>query len=389
MESSVAVVGPSKHFLSGISYYTIGLANALSKEANVSVVCLRKLLPRFLFPGRHRVGHEISAMSLDEDVDVFDGVDYDNPLSWNAARSFLERKRPGTLILQWWTSSVAHMLAILGKAGKRIGSTVIVELHETADPIENGNPLLRIYSRVAGKLVFSTADHFVAHSESDKKNAATAYGLDPERISVIPQVICGNYASDLDEDTARRMLGLEKTFVILSFGLIRDYKGIPFLLEAFNSLPRDVAKASQLLLVGEVWESRESLMKSISQSPYRDRIQLIDRYVPDSDVSLYFTAADVVCLPYLRASQSGVARTAAEFGKPVILSRIGGLSESMAAYEGSRFVHPRDSEGIKQHLLELWNQWDSGRYSRYPSPVNDWNDAVAFYKGIFRAAPIC
>jgi len=387
MDGRVVVVGPSKYFLSGISYYTIGLANALSKEADVSVVCLRRLLPRFLFPGRHRIGQEITHLSLNGDVDVFDGVDYHNPLSWNAACSFLERKRPRTLILQWWTSSVAHMLAVLGKAGKKVGSTIIVELHETADPIENGNPLLRLYSRVAGKLVFSMADRFVAHSESDKVNAVSAYGLDPRKISVIPQVICGNYTSNVDQNMARKMLGLERTFVLLSFGLIRDYKGIPYLLEAFNSLSENVAKASQLLLVGEVWESKNSLLKLINQSPFRDRIRLIDRYVPDSDVSLYFTAADVVCLPYLRASQSGVARTAAEFGKPVIVSRVGGLSESMAAYEGSRFVLPRDSNAIKEHLLELWSQWESGTCPRYPSPENGWDDAVAFYRGIFRAAP--
>ncbi|MCG2727635.1 MAG: hypothetical protein L6244_03170 [Candidatus Methanoperedenaceae archaeon] len=71
----ICIIGPSKRFLSGISYYTIRLANALSASNTVSVICFRRLLPEFLFPGRARVGNDISHLDFSQEVRVFDGMD--------------------------------------------------------------------------------------------------------------------------------------------------------------------------------------------------------------------------------------------------------------------------------------------------------------------------
>jgi hypothetical protein len=87
---SICIVGPSKLFLSGISYYTISLANAMSEKKNVSIVCFRQLLPTFLFPGKSHVGKNISDLNFSPDVPVFDGMDYNNPLTWIRAYRFLK-----------------------------------------------------------------------------------------------------------------------------------------------------------------------------------------------------------------------------------------------------------------------------------------------------------
>ncbi|MFX0206009.1 MAG: hypothetical protein ACFFDT_08475 [Candidatus Hodarchaeota archaeon] len=81
MNENIVIVGPSKYFLSGISYYTIRLAEALSRDYEVSVIGLRKLLPRFLFPGKSRVGKHISDLDFPRDIEVIDNVDYNNPFS--------------------------------------------------------------------------------------------------------------------------------------------------------------------------------------------------------------------------------------------------------------------------------------------------------------------
>ena len=72
----ICIVGPSKRFLSGISYYTIMLANALSKEYDVSVVLFRKMVPEFIFPGRNRIGKILTTFSFADNVKVFVGVVY-------------------------------------------------------------------------------------------------------------------------------------------------------------------------------------------------------------------------------------------------------------------------------------------------------------------------
>ena len=75
---SICIVGPSRLFLSGISYYTIRLANTMSSKENVSVVCFRQLLPTFLFPGKSHVGKDISDLNFLSGIPIFDGMDYNN-----------------------------------------------------------------------------------------------------------------------------------------------------------------------------------------------------------------------------------------------------------------------------------------------------------------------
>jgi len=106
----ILVVGPSNRFQSGISTYTIRIANALQEAGHdVSVVLFRKLLPRFLFPGRKRVGDSLSGLAFAPGIDVFDGMDYNNPLTWRKAGRFLRARQPEVVLLQWWTASAAHM----------------------------------------------------------------------------------------------------------------------------------------------------------------------------------------------------------------------------------------------------------------------------------------
>jgi len=127
-------------------------------------------------------------------------------------------------------------------------------------------------------------------------------------------------------------------------------------------MPADVASRSRLLIAGEIWEDREAVTQAITNSPYRDRITLVDTYIPDESIPLYFNAADVVSLPYLRASQSGVAHIAMAFGKPIVVSKVGGLEESMADYAGTFFVPPGDVGAIRDALLRL--------YAEKPGPTS-------------------
>ncbi|MEM3714794.1 MAG: sugar transferase, partial [Nitrososphaeria archaeon] len=145
--SKICIVGPSTRFLSGVSYYTIRLANALVEQNEVSVIYYRELLPKSLFPGREHVGKPLTELALSPEVAVFDGMDYNSPISWIKACIFLSNFKPDFLILQWWTSSVAHMQFILTLFKKISGFKVILEFHEVVDPLEEAILPVRIYSR--------------------------------------------------------------------------------------------------------------------------------------------------------------------------------------------------------------------------------------------------
>ncbi len=377
----ICIVGPSKKFLSGISYYTIRLANALAGDYSVSVLCFRNLLPKFMFPGSKHVGKDLAILDYRDDVKVFNGMDYNNPLTWYRAYQFFKKERPDVVILQWWTSSVAHMHLIISLISALSSKAkAIIEFHEVVDPLEESILPIRIYSRIMGRFLVRRASLYVTHSESDKKLVVSKYRIPDGSVHVIPHGLYDQYKR-VSRQEAHKALGLNGDYVILSFGLIRPYKGISYLIKAFGELPPEMAERSRLLIAGEIWEDREAVTQAIAGCRYNGRIRLVDEYVPDDAIPLYFNAADVVALPYLRASQSGVAHIAMAFGKPIVVSEVGGLKESMADYAGTYFVPPGDANAIKEALFKLYG----GHPAAFEPPRRGWDVIKEKYAAVISA----
>ena len=377
----ICIVGPSKRFLSGISYHTIMLANALSKKHDVSVVLFRKMVPGFIFPGRERIGKNLSKVSFTEDVKVFDGVDYASLRSWISAAKFVKKIQPDIVILQWWTTAVAHMelaLKILFTAGGV--HSFIIEMHEIIDTREEKSSYLHFYSTITMRSLKVNTKAFITHSHSDIRAITTRYKIRENLIHVIPLLPFDQYHK-IDREKAIKKLNLNpKHFIILYFGLIRPYKGLRYLIEAFNQLPANIANNCCLLIVGEIWGGREEIIRAIKTSRYNDKIISRFEYVPDDAVSQFFSACDVLVLPYLRASQSAVAHIGINFGKQMIISRVGGLEESMSNYEGTIFVTPKNANAIKESIIKVYN---NKKNVKFESPVNNWGDIVKMYNELF------
>ncbi len=363
---NVAILGPSKRFLSGVSYYTIRLSNALSAYAHVKTILFRNMLPKRLFPGWKRVGENLTYLEFDKRVEVHEILDWNNPSTW--LKAFNLMKDCDAVILEWWTSSVAHMyLSVELLNGIFTDIPTVIEFHEVIDPLESSILPIKVYSRVVGKVIRKLADHYVVHSKTDKKLIGRVYGISLDKISVIPHGIYDHYKR---VEGAKEKLGIKENFVILFFGLLRPYKGVKYLVKAFENLPKEVLEDSRLLIVGETWEDRETT-KLIANSKYRNKITVVNRYVPDDEVSLYFSASDVVVLPYTRASQSGVAHIAMAFGLPVISTYVGGLRESLSKYRGTIFVKPKNVDELAEAIVKAYR---SGR-KRFSCPKDlSWNE---------------
>jgi len=231
---------------------------------------------------------------------------------------------------------------------------IIIEFHEVVDPLEGSVLPIRIYSKVMGRLIRRLATRYVAHSNSDKELISKNYGIEKDKIEIIPHGIYDHYKK-MDREEARAKIGIKEEFVILFFGLLRPYKGVKYLIEAYESLPEEFIKKSRLLIVGETWEDRE--VKGLAkESNFSNKINVVDRYVSDDEISLYFSASDVLVIPYTRASQSGVAHIGMAFGMPIIASEVGGLKESLGKYEGTVFVQPGSAEDIAKALMSVFDE---------------------------------
>jgi glycosyltransferase involved in cell wall biosynthesis len=200
--------------------------------------------------------------------------------------------------------------------------------------------------RRAARRVFGRMDAVVAHSEHGARRLREEVGLEPERVRVIPHGAF-DYLTRLPEEKPlpEELQGAEGP-VILSFGLLRPYKGLENLLDAFARL----GPGAELWIVGNPRMSVEPLRERATRAP--GRVRFVTRFVDDAEIPAIFRAADLVVLPYLDAEHSGVLYTGLAFGKPLLLSAVGGFPE-IAATGAARLVEPGDPEALAGALEQL------------------------------------
>lgn len=377
----ICVVGSGTRFLSGISYYTHQLAIALATRHQVTAILMRNLLPRRLYPGRDRVGLSLTHLSYAPDVDAYDGVDWSwLPSVFPALRRVLGGPSD-VMILQWWTGTVLHTYLLLAALARLRGTRVVVEFHEVLDTGELNLRFARTYVRLLSPVLMRLAAGFVVHSEHDRAALSAHYSIGDRPISVIPHGPYAQFRNADPEKLARApSLTQEETSVcqLLYFGVIRPFKGVENLIQAFDQLSEVEAAGFHLTVVGETWEDWNVPAQLIAQSRFRDRITFINRYVTDDEVSQFFAMADAVVLPYHRSSASGPLHIAMSHGLPVIVTQVGGLIEASAGYAGAVRIPPRDPDAIKAALLRVSRM----RGERFTDP-HSWDRTLAHFDALF------
>jgi len=376
----VMIVGSGWRFTSGISYYTCRLTNELSSRHAVSALLTRRLVPRWVYPGRRRVGVAVNAVDYRPDIPAEEVLDwYWGPNLFRVLR-FLARGHPDVVLLQWWTGAVLHSYLLLAAVARRRGARVIIEWHEVQDTGEARIPGVTAYvRRLVGRLLAMCEGHIV-HSPHDLEALRHAYDISGP-VQVVPHGPYDHVRAEAGTATPRprpdeREGGQQRT--ILYFGVVRPYKGAEHLVTAFDLLPDDIAAHVRLLLVGETWEGWTAHLDAVAASPRRDRITVRDEYVTDVEVSRLFAEADVVALPYLRSSSSGPLHLAMSAGLPVVVSDVGGLRAAAGDYAGAVFVRPGDpvdlADGLRTALTRCGTTYTDPR---------SWSDTLDALDALF------
>ncbi len=373
----ICVIGAGKRFLGGVSYYTLSLVNALAQTHRVSVILMRQLLPKRLYPGWRRVGANLTELEYDPKAQVFDGVDWYWLPSMFRALAFLIRERPEVVVFQWWSGTVLHSYLLLAQAARLLGARVVIEFHEVLDPGEAKVSLAQAYVRRVAPFMVRLAHGYIVHSEYDKKLLQMHYDLAQRPTALIAHGPYNHYQAPAAE--LEPQVEPAPCCNLLFFGLIRPYKGLEDLIRAFEALPEDENAHYRLTIVGETWEGWNTPADLIATSPYRDRITFVNRYVSDAEVAEFFGKADAVVLPYHRASTSGILHIAMSHGLPVVVTYVGGLAEAVADYEGALVVPPGDPAALQNALLQVAKL----RGKRY-ADTHSWEDTVTGYQALFK-----
>ena len=202
-------------------------------------------------------------------------------------------------------------------------------------------------SRIAGTLrrLLARMDAVIAHSQHGKERLGSDYGVDPEKIEVIPHGAFDYLTRQEKEVPLPPELREVEGPVILAFGLVRPYKGTDLLLEAFQQVD-----GAELWIVGMPRMPTEPL-RDLAARPH-GTVRFVDRFVTDPEIPAFMRRADLVVLPYRNIEQSGVLYTALAFGRPLLLSDVGGFPE-VAELGAARVVPREDPVALAKGLREL------------------------------------
>jgi glycosyltransferase involved in cell wall biosynthesis len=193
--------------------------------------------------------------------------------------------------------------------------------------------------------LFGGMDAVIAHSEHGAARLRDEAGVDPARIRVIPHGAFDYFTRLPEEKPLPAELQGAEGPVILFFGLLRPYKGLDTLLQAFREL-----EGAELWIVGNPRMDLGPLRRLAADAP--GRVRFVNRFIEDAEVPAIFRRADLIVLPYRDVEQSGVLYTGLAFGKPLVLSSVGGFPE-VAATGAARLVAPEDSGALAQTMSEL------------------------------------
>ncbi|HEV7942195.1 MAG TPA: glycosyltransferase family 4 protein [Solirubrobacteraceae bacterium] len=241
----------------------------------------------------------------------------------------------------------AHLLPMRRRGG---GPRLVITAHDVM-PREPRRGQLR-----GQRLLYERFDAIVVHSQHGARRLTTELGVDPQKVHVIPH---GAFAHLAAAPAGPPPFGQEPPGpVVLFFGLIRPYKGLDVLLQAWRSLSAGQRGQAQLWVAGMPRMDLGQYGLAGVETPAgrsaaaQEGIHVAPAFIADADLPAYFARADLVVLPYREIDQSGVLFTALAFGKPLLLSDIGGFPE-IAATGAATTVPAGDPEVLAGALTQL------------------------------------
>jgi glycosyltransferase involved in cell wall biosynthesis len=354
--SQIAVVGPVYPYRAGIAYCTTRLAEELAKTFDVSIVSFKRQYPKRFYPGSDDIDETLRDRTPKNAEFLLDIV---NPLTWIRTGLRLRRERPDAVILVWWIWVWAlPYLTILTLM--RRGTRVILQCHNIGDK----EPAW--WKSALTNRVLRCGNVLVVHAESEFHDAVARVGGRRVIKAHLPVHELGGAIPSRHE--AKLHLHLHGRDVALFFGHIRPFKGLDIALEAWKKLKRDVV----LLVAGEPWWKTTD-----NRQPTTDNVVYDLRFIPDSEIATYFSAADVVLAPYRIEAQSGVALTAFHFARPVIASRVGGLPEIVRDGINGYLVPTEDPDALAIAIDRFFSEADRGSMEHAAAETakaNSWED---------------
>lgn len=351
----IIIIGTAYPLRGGIAHFNALLANHLLKHHEVETITFKRQYPKLLFPGKTQdEGGEISGVEAAPEL-----IDSINPFNWFAVSREINKRKPNLLIFKYWIPFFGPCFGTIAKRVKKQTGTKVLYICDNIIPHER-----RLGDIAFTKYAFHQADFFIVQSDAVEKDLLQHFPGSIYR--KVPHPIYENFGSLIPKNQAREALSINRKKIILYFGYVRKYKGLMVLIDAMKEIKDQgmMAEGILLLAVGEFYDDEPKYRQRVKDLNLESFIHFVTNYVPNEQVATYFSAADVVVLPYLSATQSGIVQIAYNFQKPVIATNVGGLAEVVLDGRTGFIVPPDDPIAIANAIQRFYNEKREDEFSK-------------------------
>lgn len=372
----IILLGTSWPYRGGLATFNERLARQFVDEGHeVELWTFTLQYPSFLFPGKTQYTNEPAP----DNLVIRRTLNSCNPFNWLRVGRAIRKAAPDMLICCYWMAFFAPAYGLVSRLAKKNGKTRCVALVHNMIPHEPS-----VLDKLFAPYFVKSQDGFVALSDSVVKDIGK---LDkahkPKTFS--PHPIYDHYGERMTKEEACEALNIDagKDYMLF-FGLVRAYKGLDLLLDAFGKVKDDLPDL-QLIIAGEFYEDEDKYRTQIDSNGLNGRVIVRNEFIPDDDLRKYFGAASLIVQPYKTATQSGVTQVAFHFEKPMLVTNVGGLGEIVHDHKMGYACQPiaeAIAEDIKDYYLNN-RQADYTAYLQKEKTKYAWSHMTrAFINGV-------
>ena len=339
----IVLLGTAWPYRGGLAVYNERLARQFMAEGDdVTIHTFTLQYPTFLFPGKTQYSSEPAPT----DLKIIRSLNSVNPLNWIRTGRAVRKLAPDILVIKFWLPFMAPCLGTVARIARKNGHTRVVSILDNIIPHEH-----RPGDRLFGKYFTRSVDGFIAMSDSVLEDLG-------KFDTVKPRIFCrhplyDNFGAKVSRQESLKFLGLDDSRrYMLFFGLIRDYKGLDLLLKAYAD-SRFRKMNVRLIVAGEFYSGSDKYFEMEKELGLEGMVVWKSDFVPDSEVRYCFGAADIIVQPYKSATQSGVTQIAYHFDKPMLVTDVGGLAETVPDGKVGYVVKP-EPDRIADALVDFF-----------------------------------
>lgn len=268
--------------------------------------------------------------------------------AWKEIYIICKENKIDVLHVQWFILSPIDAFYI--KKIKKMGTRIIVTVHDILPFNE------MFYDYLSHKKIYSMADKIIVQAKPNIERMNNKFNNIESKVVYIPHGNFVEHVNIIEKDKARELLNINKDKkVILFFGQIKKVKGLDVLIKGYSELIKQNNDKNLLLLIaGKVWgDDLSKYEKLIEELNIKENVRLDIKYIPDEQISWYYSAADINVLPYREVYQSGVVHLAYAYKIPVIATNVGSFPEVVLDNLSGILVEKENYKELAQAINNL------------------------------------